>query len=469
MIEKIKQAYMSDDVLKIEWIIFGLISFLALFMFRYMDLDSLTYWTIYLLDVTFAGRPRDFFLQSYTNPFGAVHYPGGGVFPLVPWAIWNIPIWIGHRFFGLDVTTSILAFTWSNLFLVFCLAITAFYGYKIAYHMSNNKNKSMWVAFITSSSVLSFASVYYAGQNDIVAIAFSTIAIYYIFKKDNKKFLLFTALSIATTPFFAFPFLALILLYEKNIFKIAYKGLFGISIFVLSNLVFVGAPMFLEVSMAGGNPLNRVLFTMMYSGADFGFWHVPYFVFGFMVILFLCYAKKLEDDLEKYTIYTISVVYLVLLSFGSENAFYRFIYLVPFLPILVILNNRTAKINMIVVAVFSLFTMIILLYYGGDNFMQQRYMFREVVYLFNPNWWHGSRFTSLANLFMLDRVHWLFFSFFSSGILLATLILLIYTHPFLSEKIPVPFENEKCDRYIYWANALIIVPFLLGMIAVTIL
>ena len=43
-----------------------------------------------------------------------------------------------------------------------------------------------------------------------------------------------------------------------------------------------------------------------------------------------------------------------------------------------------------------------------------------------------------------------------------TLLILIINYP--ESKFRVPFENEKCSRWIKWCNAFLFIPFLVGLL-----
>ena len=457
---------LNFEELKIEWLLVSLMSFVSFISFRYFDLNTLTVWSLNLLDVIFEFRLRDFYLHSSLNLHGVANPTvGGDIFVLVPWAIWNMPVWIGQRFFELDVLNSILSMLWSKGFLVFCLGLTSKYTYKIGFLLTKDKQKSNWMALLSFSFIFAYIGVHYAGQNDIVTIAFSTMAIYYLFKGNIMFFVLFSAFAIASKPFFLFPYIAIILLKEKRVLGILEKIALGLSVTLFFRLIFFNAPMFAE-SLAAG-PTDAMLEYLLGPGVPSPFGNISFFALGLLFFYYISYVKKPknENEFRIFTIYVITSVYTVMLIFG-QHVFYRYLFFIPFIFILIISNARTAKFSLILFAIISGLILISIIsgfsiWNGNYVTLATQFMYRDVIDLIfgEELWYEARRYHSLA--FFSDMIPSWIWPALSAIISFGSTLLLVINHP--NFKGEVPFDGSPCSRWVYWLNAFLFLPFLLGI------
>lgn len=465
-LNRIIDIYKSEGMLKIEWLILGIISFVSLAIFKYQDTDSLITWSLNLLDVIYEGRVREFYSYSALNLYHISHpHVGCEAVALLPWSLWNIPIWIVRRFFEVNILTNALFVIWAKLFLVFALLVTMRYTYLIGIHLTGGKVKSMLMAALSFSSIHVYIGIYYAGQNDIVVIAFSVMAIYYLMNDSTRKFLLFSAFAIALKSFFLFPYIAVILLHEKKMIKVILKLISGYSIILLSKIIFYNAPEY-QTSLSSG-PTENMLYALVEKGISTPYGVASFFVIGILIIYYICYAKKIEDkaQLHLFTIYAIAAVYALLFLFG-HNVFYRYIYLIPFLPILLLYETSKMKINLIISAIVN-FLMVVMticgfsLWDGHKVLFHQQYMHPNVMEKIFPGTWSVQKY--YENLYFIsDYMPDFLFRVMSAVILFGTIFILVLNFPGI-KRIPIPFENEKCSRWIIWCNIFVAIPFLIGV------
>lgn len=459
----IVRAYSSEKVLKIEWAFLGIISVTSFFIFHYYDLDSLTIWSVYLLDAVYDKNFFEFY--KYASQYGLV---GCDVFPFIPWAIWNIPIWIAQRFYHVPIRAdSIYPILWSKLFLVILLFVTARYAYKIGMLLTLDRNRSIWMGFLTLSSIYSFIGIYYTGQNCILSIMFSVIAIHALLKGKEWAFLILSACSIAAKPFFAFAFIAIILLCEKNILKVFLKLLSGASILILCKVLFWNAPMYQE-SMKNSS-IEVTLASLFETGINMQFGSASFFAIALIIICYLCYAKNTvakSPQRNYFIIYSVTAIYSLLFLFGKAT-FYRPIYLIPFLPILLLSNKRTIKINLIIEPIVSFLRVVMFcsayMYMSSSKYIFTTWnMVHTVLAQLFPEVWRLQRpvmsFEPLINSLLPQFMY----TVVNAVIIVGTLLILIINYPGI--KVMVPFENEKCARWIMWCNAFLFVPFLIGIL-----
>lgn len=233
---------------QISFIISSVAFFLTFVLFYYMDLKSLTVWTVNVWDtLAETGNIRNFYAYSAANLQQLDHaMVGSDLLIYLPWAVWNLPLWLLQRFAGLTVAEHIWMLLYSKCFLlgVFCLVL--YLARKIAAIFTTETEDIRRMLFLSISSFFTITSLGYAGQNDVVVIAPFLAALLALLKGKRRTFLLWAAVSIALKPFFIFSFLVLILLIEKNLLKDFLYFVCGFGLLLLQKLLFVGAPMYAE-------------------------------------------------------------------------------------------------------------------------------------------------------------------------------------------------------------------------------
>ena len=462
----LKNKYHSDKVLITEWIMAGIIGAFIFVSFNYIDLKSLTIWSTNLWDVLYDGRFFDYYAFSAENIHNISNqYVGCDITAFLPWAVWNFPIWLVQRFGGLEIVKTPWMLAWSKLFLVGVLAAVLYYTYKICMMLTDNRNKSMWAVFLSASSAFVYINIFYAGQNDLLSVFFSVVAIYKLMQNKQWIFLLFSALAISVKPFFLFPLIAVILLYEKSIPKAVLKTASTLSVLLASKLLFLGAPMYKE-SLQNG-PINNMLLNIFSSKIVVGFGSISFFAMALVVVYFFCFTRKCLDDhtRNKYCIYAVMVTYMLyfMLSFDS---FYRPMLLVPFLYIMIVQNKRLFQYNILLETFMSFFLTLHMALRGSPIFRTIEINYTWVQQLFgevkNRN---EIRYPTLN--FALAKIGRRLFAHINiinilwpaiSGVAFICAFLLIVLN-FPREKIKLPMDGEICERWILWLRMCIVLPF----------
>ena len=104
--------------------------FISLFIFiivaltsYYEDLRSLTVWSCNIWDtLADTGNIRMFYQYTAQNIYNVPHeMMGCDILICIPWAIWNLPIWILQRFFGLIIVEHPILLFYSKCFLLIIL------------------------------------------------------------------------------------------------------------------------------------------------------------------------------------------------------------------------------------------------------------------------------------------------------------------------------------------------------------
>ena len=208
----------------LEYLFPLLLWILWIFLYSYIDFRSLTIWSTTLLDCLVDGNLYDYYEIVHENIHGVPHdYFCYNYIILIPWAIWNIPIWLIQRFLHIEILSNTWMLVWSHLFLIAVLFVTLYFTKKIVEIFVEDKTCQAWNQYLILTFPFLFLGIVLAGQTDIIAIAITVAAVYYLLKEKQGIFLILMAVSIAAKPFFIFAYVAVILLIEKNIIKIGLK------------------------------------------------------------------------------------------------------------------------------------------------------------------------------------------------------------------------------------------------------
>lgn len=469
--KRLSNYYHSEKIYLWEWILAAAVGLLVFFSVAYVDLKSLTVWSTNVWDVICDSNIFHLYEYSAENIYGIRHqYMGSELMSVLPWSVWNLPIWIAQRFFSVTIVESSISLAWSKLFLVALSILMLYYTYKICMTIIKDKVRSLWCVFFTASSFFLYVGVCYAGQNDIIMITASVIAVYFLLKNKNKSFLIWSAVAVAIKPFFLIAFVAIILLKQKNFIKIFIELLVSVSGLAIQKLMFMKAPMYAE-SMANG-PSENMLAEMFPANIKTSFGSISFFAIALVLICFYAYTRNFNNEKTeeegrilycKYVIYIIVMVYLSYLMF-SPFSYYRVILLVPFLYIMICCNKQNLGYSMIfdTAMIIGLIMRIILRKSPFCRVSDTNYS------LFQSLTGHtiNAKTASYPSLYecidnrlgiVLDMQ-----ALFSSIALASGIILLVLNHPQRSVNVPKPLD--ECPRILLWARTVLIVPFILALL-----
>lgn len=327
--------------------LFSSVAFLVSFiLFYYMDLKSLTVWTTNVWDtLAETGNIRNYYAYSAQNLYGLAHgMVGSDILIYLPWALWNLPIWALQRFGRFVIVETPWMLLYSKLFLLLVFGLALHLTRKIAFLLTAEKETAERVLFLSATSLFTMTSIAYVGQNDVVVIVPFLAGIYELLKGNRKLFLLWSAVSIALKPFFAFSLVALILLYEKNLLKAVLSGLCGCSLYAAQKLLFIGAPAYAE-SMSYG-PAKGAFRLLVESALPIPPAGASLFVLGLGAVWLLAYFHDKETLQKEYIIYFATAPLIILFMFTRYES-YRPFYLIPLLYLLMALKPAYAGVNLL--------------------------------------------------------------------------------------------------------------------------
>lgn len=317
----------------------SIISILMFFSYSYVDLKSLTVWTLNLLDCIWDGNLYGYYAYSAENIYHLTHeYMGSNYMVLIPWAIWNIPIWIMQRWFGIAAIGHAWTLLYSKLFLAAVWIVTLFYSSRAVKMIEEgNEGKRMKTLYLMFSCPMAMIAVYYAGQSDIVSICLFVIAFCQLLQGKKRYFYLLSALAIGAKPYVLLAYLAIVLLMEKNIWRICLRCLEGSSLILLFHVIYSNAPLYSESMHRGPSSaqMESLLGNILGNPAGGG---ISLFLLLLIVFYFIMYMHPWGKGEKKTLVYAAAVPFLLYFAF-SECEFYRLVYLVPFIYFLLFINE----------------------------------------------------------------------------------------------------------------------------------
>ena len=405
------------------------IFFTALVLFYYMDLQSLTVWTLNIWDtLAETGNIRAFYKYSALNLYQLEHaMVGSDILIYLPWAIWNLPIWLLQRFAGLDAISHFWMMLYSKLFLVVVFGVVLHLSRKIAGLLSFDKEDTNRMLFLSATSFFTVTSLAYIGQNDVLVIAPFLAGIYELLRGKRTRFLLWAAVSIAFKPFFIFSFLAIILFLEKDLLKDVLYLATGCSLFLLQKVLFIGAPAYAE-SLSYG-PTSGAFGLMVQAKLDIPPAGASLFFLGMGVIWLMAYFCT--KDHKTYILYFATAPMIIFFLFTRYES-YRPFYLVPLLFLLMMTKPAYARLNVLLETVA---TMSLMCFYLMDD-----------VLFYNPNFllrFPNSPSAPSVSSLLAQKIPGFGYAAFTAVFVLAMLLILVINHPaFHSENVVIKQKEE---------------------------
>ncbi len=364
-----------EEFRKSEWFPLYLFSFLVsgiLFIsYGYIDLKSLTAWTLNLWDCLADGNLYGYYEYCAQNIYHLDSaYMGSNYLALLPWAVWNLPIWILQRFFGVIAVGHAWTLLYSKIFVVIVYFITIYLTYRILVTMRiAATGGAVYLAF---SFPFAMTAVYFAGQTDIISICLFAAAVYKLIGGKKKQFLLFAALSLGAKPYILIAYVAVLLLTEKNIWKILRDIIIGLSPMLLFHLIYRNAPMYQE-SMSKGPGAGQLEATLGMTVSSPSGISISLFLVFLIVFYFLIYTRLWEGQSAEELIYAAVCPFLLFFMF-AEYKHYRVIYLFPFLYILFAVKRDRLFYNLLAECIINI-GIAVKFYLTNGGFFSNWYVF----------------------------------------------------------------------------------------------
>lgn len=345
--------------MKKNWLAIGITSstiIIAFFCFYYLDFITLTIWSTNILDTIIeTGSLWNYYVYSVEHSSEIYHiYVGGDIFIYLPWAIWNIPIWGIQKIFNIRIVEQVGMLLYSKLFLVVVSGGVLWIENKILIHLDIKRDERLAVLGLSVSSLFLITSIFYAGQNDIVAMFPFIYGLYVLMKGKKKHFLFAAIISIMCKPFYLFSYVAIICYKEKKLTTILLSGIYVVVGMMAGKLIFWQAPLYQEsLNQGPSEEVMGMLFSITLPVTPEG---ISVFLVAIGVVFLLAYFTTPKEDVieqaKELIYYASAPVFLLLLMTTQE--FYRGVYLVPLWYLLMGIKKEYKRINVLLEMIISI-------------------------------------------------------------------------------------------------------------------
>ena len=348
---KSKNKYLNPNKVSVmEWMILLAIIMMSFLIFYYYDISCTVDNSLILLRAIYHGE----FFHYYDYAIGrtlTVWAPNYEIFMYIIFAIWCVPLELAYHFFHIDYLHSMPAILWIKLLLLLCLFLVSYIMYKICVYLGMSQERARIAQFLFLTSVNTIIPTMVVAQCDIVNLVFMVLGIYMLLQKKRWRFIACFAVAIPLKMFALFVFVPLILLEEKRIIKALIEILCGLSGLIICKLVSWPSQAYHYLT---GSFSREMIERLQKSGIEFGLGSVSIAIAGIVVICFVSYMIKADEERRsKYIIYIPFAVFAILFAF-FEFFPYWIVLLAPFTILAIVNNPRFLKFNMLLEALMGL-------------------------------------------------------------------------------------------------------------------
>ena len=221
MKELINTYKSSSKLIRMLWSITLILIIFISCMHTYNDIlvtakQGLIFW-----DSLFSGRLFHFYEDAYSfcgNPYYPVQQYA--LYPFLYYLIFAIiefPIWILEKVSGANIYNSLFGNLYSKAALLVFIGFALSAFIKVLKELGKKKEDLSLYSFLFISSIVLITSTCITSQYDIINVYFILMGFYYWLKGDNRRFIIFFAISINLKYFGLLFFVPLLLIREKNI------------------------------------------------------------------------------------------------------------------------------------------------------------------------------------------------------------------------------------------------------------
>lgn len=357
--EYLRQAMSLPD-----FIVMTAVLVFCLVTMYYADMTVTGPFSVLLWDALTDGKPFSFYdlcLASGIAPEGAVYDFG----LYLVFAVWNFPIWVLYRLAGISLTSTGALLWYKFLPVLYTLACVSAVvslaghvlpagkgtaarspdnsGERLLRADTGKKQDSCAAGALFLLSLLTVLPVFVTAQYDCIPLYFMLKGVNaWLSGNDrahHRRFLYWFALSLVMKPMGILILLLLIILREKNFFRIILEMLEGCSVLIVCKLL---CSVSAGYRTSTGGFLEQHLPDLVQAQIEGGYGAVSVFVLGLGVLYFTAYLYRWEAHAERVnrqiSIAFIYGIWAVFCAFGNMTPYWC-IYLAPFL-ILVMMESQ---------------------------------------------------------------------------------------------------------------------------------
>ena len=328
--KKFKQLLTCNYITRLDWIIFTIISIFCFLSFnqfhdmRHTVASSFTYLN---------GHIFDFYKYNTTLEYIKINNYMPSSYIL--FAIWNLPL---KLLFSIDGSNIGLWVIWYNKILTSLFYIaSAIVIYKISKTIGFDDKKSKITSFLWLTTPIAIYSQFIFGQYDIFTIFFTLLGVYFYFKNDDFKFVLFFSIALTFKYFAAFIFIVLLIYKEKNIFKIIKQCAIFIIPFAIELLIYISDSAFRE-GVLGFGAISYIFGLTLKT--EYGM-NIKIFLMFWIFICGYVYFNEVKNkaENEKWIFYYLSLVSFMLFGLTFWHPMW-IIFITPFLVFGTVINRK---------------------------------------------------------------------------------------------------------------------------------
>ena len=329
---KIRRAAGADRQSGIRWFDWALFFLLALvchLLFQEPDIRHTGSAGIAYLN----GHILDFYSYNAARIGGCAYMPT----TYVLFAIWDIPL----RLFGaVTEPTMDVGFWvtfWYTLLPIGLYMGTAYLIFKLARLVGFSVGKARISSYAFATAPIGFYSQFIFGQYDSITMFFVMLGVYYYFKKDTIRFILFFGIAVTCKYFALLIFLPMLLLREKKIWRLIVQAV-GVMLPFLVEFLIYHSDRAMRSSVGGFGAVSYIFAVSLDTGY-FRISLVPLLWAGLCAWAFFTHAK---DDTEEYKWFLYFEGICCFLCFGLSMWHPQWLLLaVPFLVMGTMMHRRS--------------------------------------------------------------------------------------------------------------------------------
>lgn len=341
--------------------IYAVITLVFFYSYMYNDILETTQMGIQFWVDLFDGRIRYFYDgYTYMDPYAyAKDVHGVYDFPIyILFAIWDLPLYLVQELCGIDVFRSLGCMIWiKTMLLVFCMLFAAAL-YRLARAVNLSVEDALLTCIFFYTSNLFMTSIVVQSAYDITAMLFTILGVTCWMRGNMRGFVANFMLAIPLKMFALLIFLPLLVLRQKNIWKILISAILSLSPILICRILIPcsgnGASLRITDALQSTDLSNLALLYAIEYHADMVLGEIYYSVVGFGILIALCYFAK-PDQPEQYHRWGIYICFLsyAILFMTCISHPYWIIILTPFVMLVTMMNKGYLHINLLLEMVSS--------------------------------------------------------------------------------------------------------------------
>ena len=276
---------------RIYWISFLVLSAVLMVCFYYRDLMITTRHAINFWDILFKGRILYFYQDNicasgnqymFTEPGGCSY----NILVYLVFAVWDFPLWLLEKA-NVDVMNNIPCLLWAKLLPVGAVLLSTRYLGKVLETASVPEKRVSFAKYLYLTSSLLIGTVLITSRYDAMCSVFMLLSLFFWLKKKNGWFAFWCGIAFCFNYFAVLIFAPLLLLREKNFWKILRGAVFMVIPYGITMGLFIAHPLPNKVGF------TEDLFKMLFSNTNGRF---SWFIVAYCGILLYAYLTDEHTD-----------------------------------------------------------------------------------------------------------------------------------------------------------------------------